>query len=98
MKWMRLLLMIAVPLSSAVMVQAADEAAPAAKPEAAAAPAAAPAAPTKDWSVTLGADYYSEYIFRGVDLLKNEPVFVPSVVAKWKNVTAYYYGYFGDGD
>jgi hypothetical protein len=53
--------------------------------------------PAKDWSVTLGGDYYSEYIFRGVDLLKNNPVFVPSVVAKYKNVTAYYYGYYGYG-
>src|SRR5690242_4937 len=53
---------------------------------------------TKDWSVTVGADYFSEYIFRGVDLLDNNAVFVPSLVAKYKGLTAYYYGYYGDGD
>jgi Bacterial protein of unknown function (Gcw_chp) len=78
----------------------ADEAAgkpDAGHPPADTAPAAAPA-PVKDWSVTVAADWFSEYIFRGVDLLGNDPVFVPSVVAKWKGLTAYYYGYYGDSD
>jgi len=61
------------------------------------APAAEAPAPTKDWSVTLGQDYYSEYIFRGVDLLRNNAIWVPSVVGKYKNLTAYYYGYYGSG-
>lgn len=69
---------------------------PSGKPEAGHEAAPTPP-PTKDWSVTLGGDYYSEYIFRGVDLLKNNPVFVPSVIAKYKSVTAYYYGYYGYG-
>ncbi|MEI6083094.1 MAG: TorF family putative porin [Verrucomicrobiota bacterium] len=75
--------------------QAADATAKA--PEAAPAAAAAPE-PAKEWSVAVGADYFSEYIFRGVDLLGNDPVFVPSVVGKWKGLTAYYYGYYGDSD
>jgi hypothetical protein len=55
-------------------------------------------APAKDWGVTGGFDWFSEYIFRGVDLLANDPVMVPSVVGKWKGLTAYYYGYYGDSD
>jgi hypothetical protein len=54
--------------------------------------------PSKDWSVTVGVDYYSEYIFRGVDVLKNNPLALPSIIAEYKNVTGYYFGYFGDGD
>jgi hypothetical protein len=93
-----------VALATGRVVRADEAAETAAKPEAGQ-PAGKPEVgheatppPAKEWSVTLGADWYSEYIFRGVDLLKNEPVFVPSVVAKWKGLTAYYYGYYGDGD
>lgn len=91
----------ALGLACAGIARADQAAAATAKP--AEAPAAAPAVaaapePTKDWSVTVGADYFSEYIFRGVDFLANDPVFVPSVVAKYKGLTAYYYGYYGDSD
>jgi hypothetical protein len=55
------------------------------------------AAPSKDWSITLGQDYYSLYVFRGVSILKDNPIWVPSMVATYKNLTAYYYGYFGSG-
>ena len=62
-------------------------------PAAAAAPAAAPA---KSWSVDAGADYFSEYIFRGVDLLHNNPVAEPHVYFKWNGFGVYYTGYYGD--
>ncbi len=68
----------------------ADEAAgkPAAgHPPAETAPAAEAPALAKDWSVTVAADWFSEYIFRGVDLLANDPVFVPSLVAKQLGAT-----------
>ena len=59
--------------------------------------AAAPAAPpAKSWSVDTGADYFSEYIFRGVDLLHNNPVAEPHVFFKWNNFGVYYTGYYGD--
>ena len=58
------------------------------------APAAAP--PAKSWSVDAGADYFSEYIFRGVDLLHNNPVAEPHVFLKWNNFGVYYTGYYGD--
>ena len=61
------------------------------------APAAAAPAPAKDWSVTIGQDYYSQYVFRGVTILDHNPIWVPSVVATYKNLTAYYYGYYGRG-
>ena len=61
------------------------------------APAAAAPAPTKDWSVTTSQDYFSAYIFRGVAVLKSNPIWSPSVVATYKNLTAYYTGYFGSG-
>jgi hypothetical protein len=86
--------------SAAIHSARADEAAatitntPAATTTNAAAP---PATPSKDWSVTISQDYYSLYVFRGVSVLKDNPIWVPSVVATYKNLTAYYYGYFGSG-
>lgn len=59
------------------------------------APAAVPA-PAKSWSVDAGADYFSEYVFRGVDLLHNNPVAEPHVFFKWNNFGVYYTGYYGD--
>jgi hypothetical protein len=59
--------------------------------------ASAAPAPSKDWSVTIGQDYFSEYVFRGVTVIKHNPIYAPSAVATWKNLTAYYYGYFGTG-
>jgi hypothetical protein len=61
------------------------------------APAATAPAPTKDWSVTTSQDYFSQYVFRGVTILDHNPIWVPSVVATYKNLTAYYYGYYGSG-
>jgi hypothetical protein len=61
------------------------------------APAAATPAPTKDWSVTTSQDYFSMYVFRGVSVLGSTPIWSPSVVATYKNLTMYYYGYFGTG-
>lgn len=80
------------------MTAQADEAGQAAgKPEAGHEAAPEPA-PSKDWSATVGLDWYTEYIFRGLDLLKNDPVFVPSVIAKYKAFTFSYFGYYGDLD
>jgi hypothetical protein len=61
--------------------------------EAAPAVVAEPAA--KEWSVEAGADYFSQYIFRGFRLA-DEATFVPHAIAKWKWFTATYYGYFAD--
>src|SRR5262249_9673147 len=60
-------------------------------------PAAQAAAPTKEWTLTLGADWYSEYLFRGLSVLGNNAVGVPSVVGSYKGFTASYYGYYGYG-
>lgn len=54
-------------------------------------------APSKEWSVTLGMDYYTEYIFRGVDLSSSQPLFSPSAIAKYKGFAFSYYGYYCDG-
>jgi len=53
------------------------------------------AAPEKDWSVTASADYFSTYLFRGVDIT-HSPVAVPSLVGTYKGLTAYYYGYYAE--
>jgi hypothetical protein len=82
---------VCVAVVAAAMSARADEA-PATN---AAAPEAA--APAKDWSVTMNQDYFSQYIFRGVDLTGNNAIWVPSVVGKYKNLQAYYYGYIGSG-
>ena len=63
------------------------------QPAAVAAPAAPPA---KSWSVDAGADYFSEYLFRGVDLLNHNPVAEPHIFLKWNNFGVYYTGYYGD--
>ena len=60
------------------------------------APAAAVAAPAKSWTIDAGADYFSEYIFRGVDFLHNNPVAEPHVYFKWNGFGVYYTGYYGD--
>lgn len=52
----------------------------------------------KDWSVEAGYDFFSLYLFRGVDILKGHPVHVPHVAVGWKGLSAYYWGYYGDGD
>jgi len=80
---------VAVGIVAATMTRA-DDAAPAAAPVAPAAP------PAKTWSVDAGADYFSEYIFRGVDLLHNNPVAEPHVFLKWNGFGVYYTGYYGD--
>ena len=74
----------------AVTLARADEVA---TPAAAAVTAAPPA---KNWSVDAGADYFSEYIFRGVDLLNHNPVAEPHVYLKWNGFGVYYTGYYGD--
>ena len=78
-----------------VCVTAVTLAATLTRADEAAAPAAA-APPAKSWSVDAGADYFSEYIFRGVDLLKNNPVAEPHVFLKWNGFGVYYTGYYGD--
>lgn len=56
----------------------------------------APAAESeKSWTAEVGADYFSQYIFRGVDLLHNNPVAVPHVALSCHGFGLYYYGYYG---
>ena len=98
-KRMFILAVCAVGTMAATLVQADDvmtkEMSKDATPVAAAAPAA-PAEPAKSWSVDAGADYFSQYIFRGVDLLNHNPVAEPHVYFKWNNFGVYYTGYYGD--
>ncbi len=61
-----------------------------------AAPAVQEPAPSKEWSINVGATYYTEYVFRGLELSADEPVYVPHLIAAWKGITASYYGYFSD--
>lgn len=57
---------------------------------------AAPPEPEKSWSLDLGADYASRYLFRGVSLLGDKHVLDPHARFGVGNLAVYYYGYFGD--
>lgn len=64
-------------------------------------PPAAPAVTepaTKDWKVEVGADYCSEYIFRGVDVSHNNPLAQDHLLVGYKGFTATYYGYYSPVD
>lgn len=50
----------------------------------------------KAWSFDIGVDYASLYLFRGSDLLADEPVFIPYARYAYGNFAVYYYGYFGE--
>lgn len=54
------------------------------------------AAAEKNYSLAIGVDYSSIYLFRGSDLLDDEPVLIPYVKATFGNLGVYYFGYFGD--
>jgi len=56
------------------------------------------AAPSKDWKVEAGGDYFTEYIFRGYDVSKNQPLFMPHALLGWKWFTATWYGYYSPWD
>jgi len=51
-------------------------------------------APSKNWKAEMGGDYFSEYIFRGVEVSNDRALFVPHAMAGWKWFTATYYGYY----
>lgn len=60
---------------------------------------AAPAsAQEKAWSLDVGADYSTRYLFRGVPLLGENEVIVPHATFGLGGFSAYYYGYLGDID
>lgn len=80
MKWIALLLAVALGMAGAAWAQ--DE--PAAEE------------PEKSWSVDLTADHSSIYLFRGVDLLDDEPVNWGSAKLAVGGLVIYAYGYFGD--
>jgi len=50
----------------------------------------------KEWKIEGGADYFSEYVFRGVEVSDDEALFMPHVLAAWKGFTATFYGYYSD--
>lgn len=53
----------------------------------------------KNWTVELGVDYSTLYMFRGINLLgEDQEVLTPRVVATFGNFSAYYYGYMGKFD
>ena len=59
--------------------------------------AAAPAAAQeKAWSLDLGVDYSTHYLFRGVPLLGDNEVITPHATFAVGGFSAYYFGYFGD--
>lgn len=62
---------------------------------------AAPTAPAmaqddKAWSLDVGADYSTHYLFRGVPLLGDNEVLIPNATFTVGGFSAYYYGYRGD--
>ena len=57
---------------------------------------AEPAAPEKAWSLDLGAEYASRYLFRGVSLLGDKHLLDPHAHFGIGNFGVYYYGYFGE--
>lgn len=66
---------------------------------AAPAPEAAPAedaATEKAWSLEVGVDDSTKYLFRGVDLLAGGDVLWPHATLTWGNFSAYTYAYWGD--
>jgi len=50
----------------------------------------------KSWSLDLGVDYSTRYMFRGVPLLGDNEVIVPHATFSVGNFNVYYYGYSGD--
>ena len=59
--------------------------------------AAAPGvAQEKAWSLDIGVDYSTHYMFRGVPLLGDNEVLTPHVTFGAGGFSAYYYGYVGD--
>ncbi len=50
----------------------------------------------KAWSLDVGVDYASHYLFRGVPLLGDNEVLVPNATFSVGNFSVYYYGYRGD--
>ncbi len=52
--------------------------------------------PEKSWSFTAGVDRSTQYLFRGSDLLDDEPVLIPYVLFGVGNLSLYSYGYAGD--
>jgi len=64
--------------------------------QAAEVPPAAPPVEEKDWSVAVSGDWYSEYVFRGVDLTGNRSLWSPTVAASWKDFTVSYWGAYSD--
>src|SRR6187402_1687428 len=54
------------------------------------------AAQEKAWTLDLGVDYSSRYMFRGVPLLGDNEVITPHATFGVGGFSAYYYGYFGD--
>ncbi|HEX4954656.1 MAG TPA: hypothetical protein VF017_14790 [Thermoanaerobaculia bacterium] len=49
----------------------------------------------KSWSLEVAYDYSSIYLFRGIDVLADEPVHVPRVVFGWGGLSASVWGYAG---
>ncbi len=59
-------------------------------------PGTAQGEPEKSWSFSAGVDRSSQYLFRGSDLLDDEPVLIPYVTFAVGNFSLYGYGYSGD--
>ncbi|MEO8276358.1 MAG: hypothetical protein ABI639_09065 [Thermoanaerobaculia bacterium] len=58
--------------------------------------ASATFAQEKNWSLDVGADYSTRYMFRGVPLLGDNEVITPHATFSIGSFNAYYYGYLGD--
>lgn len=84
MKIIRMLVMAAVVVGAAGVLWADSEAGSAGK--------------SKDWKAEVGGDYFTEYIFRGVEVSNNRALFVPHVLFGWKWFSASYYGYYSPVD
>jgi len=64
--------------------------------EAPAEPMAEEPAAEKSWEASVGVDWFSEYIFRGVDVLANEPFWNPTASVACHGFSIWYWGAFGD--
>ncbi len=52
----------------------------------------------RNWKAEAGADYYSTYLFRGVDISKHHPLAQTRLLLEYKRFTAAYTGYYSPVD
>lgn len=61
-------------------------------------PPSSEATTASDWKVEAGADYYSKYVFRGVNVSGHDPLAQARFLFEYKHFTATYTGYYSPVD